>query len=116
MSVSKARLNPRALVTSSGNTIGRKPASWKIHTLINGLLITALAVLVITRFFRFPLASGDWINSVGGPLGVGSLGSLFGPRLPRLQRSIESGTSRFQLDVAGLLDRHGSGRNDSRIA
>ena len=51
---------------------GGRKSQLEIHTLINGLLVTSLAVLVMTRFFRFPTESGDWINSVGGPLGVGA--------------------------------------------
>ena len=42
----------------------------EIHTLINGLLITALAVLVLLRFFSYPTLPGGWINSVGGWLGI----------------------------------------------
>ena len=49
-----------------------KKSQLEIHSWINGVLITSLAVLVMTRFFRFPQVSGDWISSVGGPLGVGA--------------------------------------------
>ena len=42
----------------------------EIHTLINGLLITALGVLVLLRFYTHPALPGGWINSVGGWLGV----------------------------------------------
>ena len=53
------------------------PPQIEIHTLINGLLITALAVLVLLRFFSFPALPGGWINSVGGLLGVGAW-AIFG--------------------------------------
>ena len=42
----------------------------EIHTSINGFLITSLAVLVMGRFYLFPAQSGDWINTVGSPLGI----------------------------------------------
>ena len=57
------------------------------HSLINGVLISALAILVIARFFAFPFMPGDWINSVGSWLGVfawalyGILGTPFGGRV-----------------------------------
>ena len=59
---------------SSVQTSGTRfwPSQLEIHTTINGFLITSLAVLVISRFFRLPLESGDWINSVGKPLGIGA--------------------------------------------
>ncbi len=40
------------------------------HTLINGFLITSLAALVMGRFFVYPDHPGDWISSVGSPLGI----------------------------------------------
>lgn len=46
------------------------PPQIEIHTVINGLLITALAVLVLLRFYTYPTLPGGWINSVGGWLGV----------------------------------------------
>ncbi len=50
----------------------KKRSQLKIHTFINGILISSLAVLVMSRFFRFPMVPGDWINTVGGPLGIGA--------------------------------------------
>ena len=47
----------------------------EVHTLINGLLITSLAVLVIARFFAIPDRAGDWINTVGGWLGIAAWAS-----------------------------------------
>ena len=52
----------------------RKIGQLRIHTLINGFLISSLAALVMVRFFRSPTVTGDWINSVGGPLGILALG------------------------------------------
>ncbi len=48
----------------------RFPPQLEVHTVINGLLITALAVLVLLRFYSYPTLPGGWINSVGGVLGV----------------------------------------------
>ena len=59
-----------ALPSSTGQK--NKTSQLEVHTLINGLLITSLAVLVMSRFFRLPQISGDWINSVGGAMGVGA--------------------------------------------
>ena len=42
----------------------------EVHTLINGLLITSLAVLVYARFYLVPDQPADWINSVGRNLGI----------------------------------------------
>ncbi len=58
-------------VKNANNHQSRKTNQLKVHTLINGLLITSLAILVMARFFHSPQVSGGWINSVGGPLGVG---------------------------------------------
>ncbi len=55
-------------------TLGAATRGWisqiETHTLINGLLVTSLAVLVYGRFFFVPDQPGDWINSVGKLLGV----------------------------------------------
>ena len=48
----------------------RWPPQIEVHTFINGLLISALATLVLLRFFFNPTLPGGWINSVGGWLGV----------------------------------------------
>lgn len=40
------------------------------HTLINGLLVSSLAALVIGRFYLFPNQAGDWVSSVGNTLGI----------------------------------------------
>ena len=42
----------------------------EMHTLINGLLISSMAILVYVRFFAFPDQHAAWINSVGRLLGV----------------------------------------------
>ncbi len=48
----------------------KRVAQIEVHTLINGLLITSLAVLVVARFYAIPTQDGGWINTVGGWLGV----------------------------------------------
>lgn len=53
------------------------PRQIEIHTLINGLLITSLAVLAMGRFFLVPNQPGDWISSVGSWLGIAAW-ALFG--------------------------------------
>ncbi len=57
--------------------------SWKIrqielHTLINCILVTSLAVLIVCRFFRFPDQPGGWINMAGGPAGLLALMAVSG--------------------------------------
>jgi hypothetical protein len=42
----------------------------EVHTLLNGLLITSLAVLAMGRFFLIPDQPGAWISTVGSPMGV----------------------------------------------
>ena len=42
----------------------------EVHTLINGLLITGLAALVLLRFYLVPDQPAGWINSVGSLLGI----------------------------------------------
>ncbi len=42
----------------------------EVHTLLNGLLITSLAVLAMGRFFLIPDQPGAWISSVGSLVGV----------------------------------------------
>ncbi len=48
----------------------------EIHAVINGLLVTSLAILVYIRFFFVPYEHGDWINSVGGWLGILAWGAF----------------------------------------
>ena len=55
--------------TSSGNRIQQI----EIHAVINGLLVSSLAVLIYSRFFTTPDQVGGWINTAGGPLGLLSL-------------------------------------------
>ena len=42
----------------------------EVHTVLNGLLITSLAVLAMGRFFLIPDQPGAWISSVGSLIGV----------------------------------------------
>ncbi len=42
----------------------------QLHTLINSLLVTSLAVLIGGRFYALPDQAGGWVNTAGGPLGV----------------------------------------------
>ncbi|MFT7630637.1 MAG: hypothetical protein ACI87E_001644, partial [Mariniblastus sp.] len=78
--LSKTVADPSTPTTTSQTQSGwslwaRQTASqWvsqiEAHTLINGLLITSLAVLAIGRFFAVPDEPGAWISTVGSPLGV----------------------------------------------
>lgn len=58
-----------AAVASQSTPLMRLPQI-EVHTLINGLLITSLAVLVIVRFYSVPDQYGGWISTVGGWLGI----------------------------------------------
>ncbi len=55
----------------------RRPSQIEVHTLINGLLITSLAVLAMGRFYFVPDQPGDWISSVGSWMGM-TAWALFG--------------------------------------
>ena len=55
----------------------KRLAQIEVHTMINGVLVTSLAVLVIVRFYRLPTISADWINSVGSLPGVAAW-AIFG--------------------------------------
>ena len=48
----------------------RSVSQIEIHTILNGLLITSLAILVMGRFFLIPDQPGEWISSVGSLMGV----------------------------------------------
>jgi hypothetical protein len=48
----------------------------EVHTLINGLLVSSLAVLVMVRFYSYPGQPGNWISSVGSLLGLAALASF----------------------------------------
>ncbi|MCH2180943.1 MAG: hypothetical protein MK108_02970 [Mariniblastus sp.] len=56
---------------------GAQPGRWigqlELHTLINGLLVTSFAVLVMAQVFFWPDQSGGWVNRAGSPLGLISL-------------------------------------------
>ena len=66
----RARIEGHAMEAAGENARSSRLAQIEIHTLINGLLITSLAILVIGRFYLVPDQSGDWINTVGGSLGI----------------------------------------------
>ena len=71
------RIEGLVLNSNASHTAKYRVSQIQVHTLINGLLITSLAVLVLARFFWFPARAGDWISAVGGPLGI-SAWALFG--------------------------------------
>ncbi len=50
----------------------------ELHTLINCILVTSLAVLIAGRFFTFPQLAGGWVNTAGGPLGIVALFAVVG--------------------------------------
>ena len=70
-----------AAVAAAAVAVPESPKSrWftqlEIHTLINGLLVSSLAILVTGRFYFFPGQPGGWISSVGNWLGVSAWGLL----------------------------------------
>ena len=100
-----------------------QPARWigqlELHTLINGLLVTSLAALVMGQVFVWPDQSGGWVNRAGSPLGMISLFLVVGlasvvsrHQVSDKQRDIVSGwlvvwggLTFFAL-LAALLDTH----------
>jgi hypothetical protein len=65
------RIDSRKVSESTTNqTWLGKLSQIQVHTLLNGLLISSLAVLAMIRFFLVPDQPGSWISSVGSPLGV----------------------------------------------
>ena len=91
----------------------------ELHTLINGLLVTSLAALVMGQVFVWPDQSGGWVNRAGSPLGMISLFLVAGlasvvsrQTLSEKRRDIVSrwlvvwsGWTFFAL-LAALLDAH----------
>ncbi|MCP4815463.1 MAG: hypothetical protein GY888_23385, partial [Planctomycetaceae bacterium] len=56
---------------------GAKARKWisqlELHTLINGLLVTSFAVLMIGQVFLWPDQAGGWVNRAGSPFGFVAL-------------------------------------------
>ena len=64
-------VSPQApLSSTSDQTWLGRISQIQVHTLLNGLLVTSLAVLAMGRFFFVPDQPGSWVSSVGSPLGV----------------------------------------------
>ncbi len=85
----------------------RRLGQIQIHTLLNGLLITSLAVLAMGRFFFVPDQPGSWISTVGSPLGAAAwaaFGALaFFVWRPDLVRNQLQGTWVWLIGWMGLI-------------
>jgi len=83
---------------------GKSLTQIEIHTVINALLVTSLAVLVGWRIFASPAVSGSWVNSAGGVLGIIALLLVTGLcTLVARDRVLAGGRVKFVMWISGWI-------------
>ena len=102
-----------------GDKVGWWRDQLKLHTLINGLLVTSFAILIVGQVYFWPDQSGGWVNIAGSPMGllalflVVGLAYLVGRHRQSVRRTgrrngwlIAWGGLVFSAMLAALLDTH----------
>ncbi|MCH2177342.1 MAG: hypothetical protein MK106_00935 [Mariniblastus sp.] len=102
-----------------GGRVGWWSDQLKLHTLINGLLVTSFAILIIGQVSFWPDQLGGWVNVAGSPMGLLALFLVVGLTYlvvrnrqsarcsDRLNgRLIAWGGLVFSAMLAALLDTH----------